>query len=215
MSAAIARVLLQRPNKGRFPLGSSRSLHQYGRNNLIYPSRLSAPHCNQQKHPWSIQQRRNYLFLPSDWSELTYRWRLFWDRVTPTKVKLRLQFGKNQLQRERSKLTNRYLTQKSRLEARYATAQRKMNASYQFQKLRFKRRYRLQRDYFRRRYAQRHGRIENFRQSFQQQRQEFSKLTNCIQLPFLALHVDFTFLACRYTNTPLFILTLTLSFSSL
>jgi N-acyl-phosphatidylethanolamine-hydrolysing phospholipase D len=62
------------------------------------------------------QQRRSYFFWPSDWSELRYRWKLWWEDASPTKIQIRLQQG---YKAERTRLSDRYQTQKVLFKQRY------------------------------------------------------------------------------------------------
>lgn len=162
-------------------LGSSPISRPFGLNTVLSP--WVAPTTSPSRSTAATlhyQQRRHYIFFPSDWTEFKHRWNLFWKTNTSTiQIKLKWQDRRARLTSERSKL-----------QARLQSQQVRIKANYQFQKLRLQRRYRLNRDYLQRRYQEtkllaqqkRSHNLQKYREAsakqrtkLQQRRTEFTK----------------------------------------
>lgn len=106
------------------------------------------------------QQRRHYIFFPSDWSELTFRWKLFREKHLPTKVQVKVQDRyqlqklrlKDRYQLQKLKIKDRYQLQTLKIKHRYWNDRQIMKDRYQNKKVQLERNYRFERDKFRRRY---------------------------------------------------------------
>ena len=170
----------------------TRQLHTLSRlekSNIQNANRLSCYSCHRQPRPHQAlhQQRRHYLFFPSDWPEVTYRWKLFWEKHSPTKVRVRLQ---NRYQQQKTRFRERYQSQATKLKLRYDNRREIMKYRYQEQKVTMQQGYRFQRDQIQRRfkntrleysnrvanyYHQRKRQAESVSSRLYQRRQEFYK----------------------------------------
>ena len=134
--------------------------------------------------PWQLQlqqQRRSYIFfLPSDWAEFSFRWKLWWQDHTPTNIKIRLR-GRYQFQKakmkdrysqEKAKLTANYQTRKSKAKDRYVAEKTKLKDRYQVQKAKFQSNYTSSKDQFQQRYQQRKVRSKEFTKRWSARRRD-------------------------------------------